>query len=64
MEAGRFEDAEQVYREELSDHPHNVWSLYGLTGALAAQNKQDSAVDEDFRASTARTDTWITQSRF
>jgi tetratricopeptide (TPR) repeat protein len=64
MEAGRFEDAEQVYREELSDHPHNVWSLYGLTGALAAQNKQDSAVDEDFRASTARTDTWITESRF
>ena len=64
MEAGRFEDAEQVYREELSDHPHNVWSLHGLTGALAAQNKQDSAVDEDFRASTARTDTWITQSRF
>jgi len=64
MEAGRFEDAEQVYREELSDHPHNVWSLHGLRGALAAQNKQDSAVDEDFLASTARSDTWITQSRF
>jgi tetratricopeptide (TPR) repeat protein len=64
MEAGRFEDAEQVYREELSDHPHNVWSLHGLRGALAAQNRQDSAVDEDFLASTARSDTWITQSRF
>ena len=64
MEAGRYVEAEQVYREELRDHPHNVWSLHGLKGALAAQNRQDSAIDEDFLASTARTDTWITQSRF
>ena len=64
MEAGRYAEAEQVYREELRDHPHNVWSLHGLREALAAQNRQDSAIDEDFLASTARTDTWITQSRF
>jgi len=64
MQASRYAEAEQAYREELGDHPHNVWSLHGLRGALAAQNKQDSAVEEDFLASTARSDTWITQSRF
>ena len=64
MEANRYVEAEQIYREELSDHPHNVWSLHGLRGALAAQSRQDSAVEEDFLASTARSDTWITQSRF
>jgi tetratricopeptide (TPR) repeat protein len=64
MEAGRYAEAEETYREELADHPHNVWSLYGLTAALAAQNKHDAAVDEDFVASTAYTDTWIVESRF
>jgi tetratricopeptide (TPR) repeat protein len=64
MEAGRYAEAERAYREELEDHPHNVWSLYGLTAALAAQDKHDAAVDEDFVASTAYTDTWIVESRF
>jgi len=64
IEAGRYSEADRVYRDELVDHPHNVWSLHGLKAALAAQGRQDSAVDDDFAASTARTDTWITQSRF
>jgi tetratricopeptide (TPR) repeat protein len=64
MEAGRFGEAEEAYREELIDHPHNVWSLYGLKAAVAAQGGQDSAVDDDFIASTIHADTWIVQSRF
>lgn len=64
MEAGRFADAESEYRTELKDHPHNVWSLHGLKAALAAQGKTDPAVDQDFATSTARSDTWITASRF
>ena len=64
MEAGRYADAEAEYRTELQDHPHNVWSLHGLKAALEAQGKMDPAVDEDFAASTARSDTWITASRF
>ena len=64
LDAGQYAQAERVYREELLDHPHNVWSLYGLTVAIAAQGRQDSLVAADFAASTARTDTWITASRF
>ena len=64
MEAGRYAEAEEEYRTELKDHPHNVWSLHGLRAALAAQGELDPAVDEDFAASTARSDTWITASRF
>jgi tetratricopeptide (TPR) repeat protein len=62
LEAGQFAEAEKVYRTELEDHPHNVWSLYGLKAALAAQGKTDAAVDADFEASTARMDVWITTS--
>jgi tetratricopeptide (TPR) repeat protein len=64
MEAGRYEEAEGEYRTELRDHPHNVWSLHGLKAALEAQGKMDAAVDEDFAESTARSDAWITASRF
>lgn len=64
LEAGRNEEAEAVYRRELVKHPHNGWSLLGLQQALRAQGKTDSAVDADFEQSWARSDTWITSSRF
>lgn len=64
LEAGRAAEAEDVYRTELADHPHNVWSLHGLKAALEAQGKTDAEVERDFAQSTARSDTWITASRF
>jgi tetratricopeptide (TPR) repeat protein len=64
IEAGRHADAEEQYRIELKDHPHDVWSLHGLKAALAAQGKTDPDVDEDFDMSTARVDVWITASKF
>ncbi|MGB5580300.1 MAG: hypothetical protein WBM68_07035 [Woeseia sp.] len=64
LEAGRSADAERVYREELADHPHNGWSLFGLRQALALQGRQDADVDADFAQSWARSDTWISASRF
>lgn len=64
LEAGRYRDAERVYREELLDHPHNGWSLFGLKQALAGQNKTDAEIDEDFEQSWARADVWIRSSRY
>jgi tetratricopeptide (TPR) repeat protein len=39
MHAGRFAEAEQVYRDDLKRLPENGWSLLGLSQALAAQQK-------------------------
>ncbi len=64
LESGQNEAAESTYREELADHPHNGWSLFGLKAALAAQGKTDDAVNRDFVASWARADSWIIASRF
>ncbi|MGD2131757.1 MAG: hypothetical protein PVI23_03130 [Maricaulaceae bacterium] len=64
MEAGRYAEAESEYRLELTDHPHNVWSLTGLVAALEAQGKSDAAVESDFAESTARVDLWVPASRF
>lgn len=62
LEAGRYAEAEQEYRTELADHPHNVWSLTGLKAALDGQRRTDPDVDADFEESTSRMDVWITTS--
>ena len=64
LEAGRYAEAEAVYRAELEDHPHNGWSLFGLQRALGAQGRTSAEVDRDFAESWARSDTWLRDSRF
>jgi tetratricopeptide (TPR) repeat protein len=64
LETGRPADAETVYRADLKKHPHNGWSLLGLSQALAAQGKPAREVSEEFDRSWVRSDTWIRASRF
>jgi tetratricopeptide (TPR) repeat protein len=64
VEAKRFKEAEQAYREELKDHPKNGWSLLGLQQALAGQGVRSAEVDAELAASWSRADTWIQSSRF
>ena len=64
VEAKRFAEAEKAYRTELTDHPHNGWSLLGLKLALEGMGKESSDVSADLAASWSRSDTWIQSSRF
>ncbi len=64
LEAKRFSEAADTYRKELTQHPHNGWSLLGLQQALAAQGTPSADVDADLKASWSRADTWIRSSRF
>jgi tetratricopeptide (TPR) repeat protein len=41
--AGRFEEAEGVFRRDLRWHQNNGWSLFGLMKALEAQDKKNEA---------------------
>jgi tetratricopeptide (TPR) repeat protein len=64
LDARRLADAERVYHADLVRHPHNGWSLLGLQLALKGQGRPSRAVDDDLRASWARSDTPIGASRF
>jgi tetratricopeptide (TPR) repeat protein len=64
LEAKRYKDAERVYREELEDHPHNGWSLFGLRKALEGRGVTAPEVEADFNASWSRSDAWIQASRY
>jgi tetratricopeptide (TPR) repeat protein len=45
MDAGRYAEAEAVYREDLVRHPENGWSLFGLSQSLRKQKKSAEADD-------------------
>lgn len=64
LNAGRFDAAEAVYREDLKRLPNNGWSLFGLARSLKLQNKLTEAADAEvrFKQAWARADIQITSS--
>jgi tetratricopeptide (TPR) repeat protein len=64
MQAGRYAEAEQVYRDDLAHLPENGWSLYGLARCLQLQGKRNeaSAVQTRFQKVWANADMQITSS--
>jgi tetratricopeptide (TPR) repeat protein len=66
LDAGRFEDAEAVYREDLEQWPNNGWSLFGLLQTLRAEGRTREAdeVQARFDKEWARADVILTASRF
>ena len=66
LKAGKPNEAEQVYRQDLVAHPQNGWSLFGLAKSLEAQGKIDEAkaVQQEFEDAWADADVTLTSSRF
>lgn len=64
LRAGRYGEAEAVYREDLRRWPENGWSLFGLAEALRAQGKSEEAdaVERRFMAAWRWADTKINAS--
>jgi len=65
LEAGRAAEAEKVYREDLTRHRNNGWSLFGLAKSLEAQGKTEEAakVMEQFQKSWSKAEVKLTASR-
>ncbi len=66
LSAGQAAEAEQVYREDLRQNPHNGWALYGLVRSLRDQQKEDEALQEEerLRKAWSRADVTLVASRF
>ncbi|MBA3297137.1 MAG: hypothetical protein H0U19_09390 [Acidobacteria bacterium] len=56
LEAGRPDEAEAVFWEDLKKNPENVWSLAGLLQALRAQDKKADAARIEARLNKAAKD--------
>lgn len=64
LEAGRAEQAEAVYREDLIRVPKNGWSRLGLARSLEAQGKPAEQARAAFGRAWARADVELEASRF
>jgi len=66
VQAGRYTEAEQVYREDLQMYPENGWALIGLYNSLKGQGreKEAAAVKKQFKEAWKHADIAITSSRY
>jgi hypothetical protein len=65
LEAGRADEAEAVFWEDLKKNPENGWSLFGLAQALRAQGKEQDAalIDARFRKAWQHADVKLSTAR-
>ena len=65
IEAGKYEEAEIIYRENLTDIPENGWGLFGLQQALLKQGKVTEAaeIQKKFKDVWQYSDITLTSSR-
>lgn len=58
MDAGRYAEAEQVFRADLKKHPHNGWSLHDLARSLRLQNRAEEAqlIEQQFQTAWKHAD--------
>jgi tetratricopeptide (TPR) repeat protein len=65
LEAGRPDEAEAVYWEDLKKNVENGWSLSGLAQALRTQGKNDdaAAIEARFRKAWTEADVTLVASR-
>jgi len=54
--------AEQVYRQDLEDYPHNGWAMYGLIQSLNEQGKDASGMQRMFDKVWSQADVTLTAS--
>jgi tetratricopeptide (TPR) repeat protein len=66
VKAGKNDEAEEVFREDIAKHPGNGWSLFGLQQSLRAQGKNEEAdeVQQKFDKAWARADVKLTAAVF
>jgi tetratricopeptide (TPR) repeat protein len=66
LKAGRANEAETVYWEDLKRNRESGWALFGLLQALRAQDKTTEAalIQERFNKAWARADVTLPASRF
>jgi tetratricopeptide (TPR) repeat protein len=56
--------AEEVYRKDLEDYPHNGWAMYGLIQSLKEQGKDGAGMQAMFDEVWSQADVTLTASTF
>jgi tetratricopeptide (TPR) repeat protein len=63
IELGAYDKALAEFRQDLNDHPHNIWSLFGAQKALAATGKSERFIDQDLAEAMEYADIWLQDTK-
>lgn len=64
MEMQAYDNAAEVYRQDLIEHPHNIWSLFGVQQALARMGESDAVIDKDLFEAKSYADIWLPSTKY
>ena len=64
MEMQAYDNALEVYRQDLSEHPHNIWSLFGVQQALKKMGDSDAIIDKDLFEAKSYADIWLPSTKY
>jgi tetratricopeptide (TPR) repeat protein len=64
--AGRYREAEKMFRQDLQQNPNNGWSLTGLAKVMLLQGREKESIkiQQEAKKAFARTDVTITAAVF
>lgn len=63
MALGAYDSAIAEYRLDLEDHPHNIWSLFGVQQALAMKGEKDPTIGRDLEEASTYADIWLLDTK-
>lgn len=64
MELQAYDNALEVYRQDLSEHPHNIWALFGIQQALKMMGESDPVIDKDLFEALSYADIWMLSTKY
>ena len=63
IELGAYDAALSEYRLDLDDHPHNVWSLYGVNAAIQGMGADSTDSAAELQQALDYADIWLVSSK-
>jgi len=64
LEMGATDNAIAEYRQDLTEHPNNIWALWGIQQALRAQGQNDPEIDAKLEDLAQHADIWLPATKF
>ena len=63
LKIGAYSNALIQYEKDLSEHPHNIWGLWGAKESLSNLDRTDLSIDDDFDNTKSTSDIWLPSTK-
>lgn len=64
IELGAYDRAFEEFSQDLNEHPHNIWSLFGAQTALKRLGRSERYIDQDLEEAFSYADIWLQDTKY